>query len=85
MLLVCIIHSDLKNRWPLIAEQGDCLCDLVQFIDAASTILIPKQELFVMTQAKGMVKLLPLINHLLDQETEFLISQNTTRKTKCNK
>ena len=49
MLLVCIIHSYLKDRGPLVAEEGDGLSDLVQFVDAAATVLIPKKKLFVMT------------------------------------
>lgn len=47
MLLVCIVHSDLKYGRPLIAEQSDCFSDLVQFVDAATAVLVPKQKLFV--------------------------------------
>lgn len=64
MLLVCIIHPDLKDRWPLVAQQRDRLCGLVQFIDASSTVLIPKEELFVVTDAEGVVQLLALVHHL---------------------
>lgn len=49
MLLVCVIHSDLKDGRPLVTQQGDRLSDLVQFIDAAAAVLIPEKELFVVT------------------------------------
>lgn len=48
LLLVCIIHSDLKDRRPLVAEERDRLGDLVQFVDAAAPVFIPKEKLLVM-------------------------------------
>lgn len=48
LLLVCIIHSDLKDWRPLVAEERDRLGDLVQFVDAAAPVLIPEEELLVM-------------------------------------
>lgn len=67
LLLVSVIHSDLKDRRPLVAKQGDYLGNLVQLVDAATAVLIPEQELFVVTQAKSMVKFLSLIHHLMTQ------------------
>lgn len=52
---MCIIHPDLKDGGPLVAEQGDRFGDLVQFVDAAAAVLVPEEELFVMTQAEGMI------------------------------
>lgn len=49
LLLVCIIHPDLKDGWPFIAQQGDDLSGLVQFVNAAAAVLIPKEKFFVMT------------------------------------
>ena len=70
LLLVGIVHSDLEDGGPLIAEQGDHLSGLVQFVDAAAAILVPKEELFVMTQAEGVVQLLPLVHNLRQQRIQ---------------
>lgn len=63
-----VIHPNLKDGWPLIPQLRDCLGDLVQFVDATSAILIPKEELFIVTQTKGVIQLLTLVHHLLNQE-----------------
>lgn len=47
MLLVSVVHSDLKDRRPLVAKERDCFSDLVELVDAAAAVLVPKQELFV--------------------------------------
>lgn len=64
MLLVGVIHSDLKDGWPLVAEQGDRLGGLVQLVDAPPAVLVPEQEVFVVTQSKGVVQLRALVHHL---------------------
>ena len=64
MLLVSVVHSDLEDGGPLVAEQGDRLGVLVQLVDAAPAVLVPEQELFVMTESKGVVQLLALVHHL---------------------
>lgn len=47
LLLVSVVHSDLKDRWPLVAKKCDCFSVLVELVDAAAAVLVPKQELFV--------------------------------------
>lgn len=71
MLLVGVIHPDLEDGRALIPKQRDRLGDLVQFVDAATTVLIPEEELLVVTQAKGVIQLVTLIDHLLEEGKEI--------------
>lgn len=68
MLLVSVVHSDLKDGRPLVAKEGDCFSGLVELVDAAAAVLVPEQELFVVAQAEGVVKLLTFVHHLFNQE-----------------
>lgn len=65
MLLVGVVHPDLEDGRALVAEQRDRLGDLVQFVDAAAAVLVPEEELLVVTQAEGVVQLVTLVDHLL--------------------
>lgn len=67
LLLVGVVHPDLEDGRPLVAEQRDRLGDLVQLVDAAAAVLVPEEELLVVTQAEGVVQLLTLVDHLLDE------------------
>lgn len=71
MLLVGVIHPDLEDGRALIPKQCDRLGDLVQLVDAATTVLIPEEELLVVTQAKGVIQLVTLIDHLLEEGKEI--------------
>lgn len=62
-----VVHPDLEDGRPLVAEQRDNLGDLVQLVDAAAAVLVPEEELLVVTQAEGVVQLLTLVDHLLDE------------------
>lgn len=70
LLLVSVIHPDLEDGRPLVAEQRDRLGGLVQLVDAAAAVLVPEEELFVVAQAEGVVQLLALIHHLWKREGE---------------
>lgn len=62
-----VVHPDLEDGWALVAEQRDRLGDLVQFVDAAAPVLIPKEELLVVAQAEGVVQLVTLVDHLWNE------------------
>lgn len=71
MLLVGVIHPDLEDGRALVAEQRDHLGDLVQFVDAAAAVLVPEEELFVVTQAEGVIQLVTLVDHLLIEGSDI--------------
>lgn len=73
LLLVSIIHADLKEGWSFITEQRDSAGGGVQFEDAAATVLVPKQEVLVVTQAEGVVQLISLIHHLTNEREKMII------------
>ena len=85
LLLLGVIHADLEDGRPFVAEQGDGPGDLVQFVDAAAAVLVPEQEVFVVTQAKGVVQLLTLVYRLIAtaQHKVIFISAHLS-KTFCN-
>lgn len=66
--MLCIIHSDLKDRRPLAAQKGHsggCTrCTPFQAVDTATPILSPKEVVAMVTQAKGMIQLRTLIYNL---------------------
>lgn len=76
-----IVHSDLKYRRPLVAQQSDCFAFLVQLVDAPAAVLVPKQKLSMMAQAECMVKLLALIDDLLNQGGKSLLHIKTKIST----
>lgn len=47
MLLVSVVHSDLEDRRSLVAKKCDCFRELVELVNAATAVLVPKQELLV--------------------------------------
>lgn len=65
MLLLCVVHADLEDGRPLVAQQGDGSAGGVQLVDAAAPVLIPEQELLVVAQAKGVVELLAFVHSLV--------------------
>lgn len=65
MLLLCVVHADLEDGRPLVAQQGDGAAGGVQLVDAAAPVLIPEQEVLVVAQAKGMVELLAFVHSLV--------------------
>lgn len=73
LLLVSVVHPDLEDGRALVAEQRDHLGDLVQFVDAAAPVLIPEEELLVVTQAEGVIQLVTLVDHLLIEGREIQI------------
>lgn len=64
MLLLCVVHADLEDGRPLVAQQGDGAAGRVQLVDAAAPVLVPEQEVLVVAQAKGMVELLAFVHRL---------------------
>ena len=67
MLLLGVIHADLKDGRPLVAEQRDRVGGGVQLKDAATAVLIPEQEVLVVAQAEGVIQLLALVHSLTTQ------------------
>lgn len=68
MLLLCVIHSDLKDRWPFTAQKGHsggCPCRTpFQAVDTTTPILGPKEVVAMVTQAKGMIQFRTLVYNL---------------------
>lgn len=68
MLLLGIIHSDLKDGGPLTTQEGHgggCTsCAPFQAVDTATPVLGPEEVVAVVTQAKGMIQLRALIHDL---------------------
>lgn len=65
MLLLCVVHADLKDGRPLAAQQGDGAARGVQLVDAAAAVLVPEQEVLEVAQAKGVVELLAFVHGLV--------------------
>lgn len=65
LLLLSIVHADFKDGWSLVAQQSDDASGGVQLVNAATTILIPEQEVFIVAQSKGMVQLLAFVHCLV--------------------
>lgn len=68
LLLLSVIHSDLKDRWSFAAQKGHCwgcpCCTPFQAVDTATPILSPKEEVAMVTQAKGMIQFRTLVYNL---------------------
>lgn len=64
LLLLSIIHANLKERWALKAQQCNSLGILVQTKDATTSVLCPEEEMVIVAQPKGMTQLASIINHL---------------------
>ena len=47
LLLLSVVHADLKDGWSLVAQQSDSASGGVQLVNAATTVLIPEQEVFI--------------------------------------
>lgn len=68
LLLLSIIHADFKDGWSLIAQQSGSSSSGVQLVNAATTVLVPEQEVFIVAQTKGVVQFLSFIHRLEIQE-----------------
>lgn len=81
LLLLGIIHADLKDGGPLATQKGHgggCTsCAPFQAVDTATPVLSPKEVVAMVTQTKGMVKLRTLI-HNLGMERRLLRSWRYT-------
>lgn len=69
LLLLSIIHADLKDWRALIAQECNGLSGLVQTIDAATSILCPEEEVTIVAQPKSMIQLTTIIDNLHGVET----------------
>lgn len=68
MLLLRIVHSDLKDRRSLAAQKGHgglraCHAPF-QAVDAATSILGPKEVVAMVTQAEGVIQFRTLVYNL---------------------
>lgn len=64
LLLLSVIHADFKDGRPLASQQRDGARGGVQLVNAATAILIPEQEMFIMAEAEGVIQLLALVHSL---------------------
>lgn len=64
LLLLSVIHADFKDGRPLASQQRDGARGGVQLVNAATAILIPEQEVFIMAEAEGVIQLLALVHSL---------------------
>lgn len=68
MLLLRVVHSDLKDRRSFAAQKGHsglCACHTpLQAVDAAAPILSPKEVVAVVTQAEGVIQFRTLVYNL---------------------
>lgn len=64
MLLLRVVHADLEDGRPLVAQQRDGAAGGVQLVDAAAPVLVPEQEVLEVAQAKGVVELLAFVHSL---------------------
>lgn len=65
LLLLSVVHADFKDGRSLVAQQSDCASGGVQLVNAATTILVPEQEVFIVAQTKGVVQFLTFIHCLV--------------------
>lgn len=68
MLLLSIIHADLKDGGPLATQKGHgggcASCTAFQAVNTAAPVLGPEEVVAVVTQAKGMIQLRTFIYNL---------------------
>lgn len=68
LLLLGIIHADLKDGGPLATQKGHsggCTsCAPFQAVDTTTPVLSPEEVVAMVTQTKGMVKLRTFIHNL---------------------
>lgn len=68
LLLLSIVHANLKKRWSFIAQQRNSLGVLVQTKDATTSVFCPEEEMVIMAQPKGMTQLASIINNLQQEK-----------------
>lgn len=81
LLLLSVIHADFKDGWPLASQQRDGASGGVQLVNAATAILVPEQEVFIMAQAEGVIQLLALVHNLQEPKSAFETNQNCQTHT----
>lgn len=68
LLLLGIIHADLKDGGPLAAQKGHdgarAACAPLQAVDTAAPVLSPEEVVAMVTEAKGVVQLRTLVHNL---------------------
>lgn len=70
LLLLSVIHADFKDGWPLASQQRDGASGGVQLVNAATAILVPEQEVFIMAQTEGVIQLLALVHRLQERKRQ---------------
>ena len=65
LLLLGVKHADFKDGWPLVSQQSGRASGGVQLENAATSILVPEQEVFIVAKTKGVVQLLTFIHRLV--------------------
>jgi len=69
LLLLSVVHADFKDGRSLVAQQSGGASGGVQLVNAATTILVPEQEVFIVAQTKGVVQFLTFIHRLMKKAT----------------
>lgn len=67
LLLLCVVHPDLKDGRALVPEQAHHLGGLVQPVDAATAVLSPEEEAAVVAEPEGVIQLRSLVHDLQTQ------------------
>lgn len=65
LLLLSIVHPDLKDGRALVTKQCGGASGCVQFVNAAASVLVPEQEVAIMAQTEGVVQFLTFIHRLM--------------------
>lgn len=68
LLLLSVVHADLEDGRPLVAQQGGRAGGGVQLVDAAAAVFVPEQEMFVVAQAKRVAQLVALVHGLVREK-----------------
>lgn len=77
LLLLGIVHADFEDWRTLVAQKRNQFGVLVEFVDAAATILVPEQEVLIMADTEGMTQLLPFIYSLRGKMFKYLTCIST--------
>lgn len=65
LLLLSVVHADFKDGRPFIAQQSGNTSGGVQLENAATTVFVPEQEVFIVAQTKGVIQFISFIHRLV--------------------
>lgn len=68
LLLLSIVHPNFKYGRALISKQGGRAGGGVQFVNAAASVFVPEQEVFIVAEAEGVVQLVTFVHRLMAEK-----------------